>query len=486
METLYSYILEMLCESQQRTKSQFITQDYYKTNHTYALDVLRQILVHGFIETKDFGSVKIEYNDSELQKLRAYFKYNEKTRDFDITKKPSTVEEWNDMLGEIGIPKWQTIWKGKFSNSKLGQIMESLVCYLFNDENADVLAWSNKFTDVNPQWEESCRKLAEFIGNTKTSIQWDRNNFTAYHVDGQDFQTLSEDGSSIAKIFKGDKDFIKKLTKYDCSDLYKVSKDAWNKADIVLIRKDMESEILKEIIDHLQTFGINSKIKITEDVSNGAILNNKLIELTQNDYILPISLKKVDGRLPVHLSSVGMQENESTGLYIAEVDSIRLGKLTADKMEGNTSLFCQDADGNSIDLCFRANTNGNNGLNIEPKSVKGKYRYGKAISIVKDILGLPRDNSYYIEMESDEDCIKALENYGFKVDTKISTHKKYEDGKWPLRKRACMAGLLGVLKAYKDKNPNINKNDFPINFTNFIYMCSTGILSTGCFYKLSN
>jgi hypothetical protein len=49
-----------------------------------------------------------------------------------------------------------------------------------------------------------------------------------------------------------------------------------------------------------------------------------------------------------------------------------------------------------------------------------------------------------------------------------------------------MAGLLGMLDAYKKKNPNTKTKDFPLSFSNFIYMCATGILSTGCFYKLSN
>jgi hypothetical protein len=163
MKSLYKYLYEMICEANnQRTKSMFIAADYYKTNHTYALDVLRQILTHGYIEIEEYGSVKVEFIDEDLNAVRSYFNYNDNTKDFDISKKPSTVEEWNDMLSELGIPKWQKVWKGKFSNSKPGQIMESLVCYMFNDAEADIVAWGEKFTDVDAGWETSCRKLSEY------------------------------------------------------------------------------------------------------------------------------------------------------------------------------------------------------------------------------------------------------------------------------------------------------------------------------------
>ena len=77
----------------------------------------------------------------------------------------------------------------------------------------------------------------------------------------------------------------------------------------------------------------------------------------------------------------------------------------------------------------------------------------------------------------DDEIIREKTYVAYK---KKSNYKELDP---PLRERACIAGLLGILSEYrKKKHPKLDK-DFPMDFAKFCYLCS--IQGTGAFFKIS-
>jgi hypothetical protein len=183
-----------------------------------------------------------------------------------------------------------------------------------------------------------------------------------------------------------------------------------------------------------------------------------------------------------HLSSVNIVKGEPVNM-IKSVKYVKLADRYDTKFTGNVDIICEDFDGKEILITFRSDTNGKNGLSIEPKENGGAARFGKAVAIIRGILGLKKQD-FYIVKDTNEDALKEFKNYGF--DVFFKPRSNYDTVKPPFRERACCAGLLGVLKAYHEKTKEPIDKDFPVKFANFCMFCAVGLSGKGAFYKIAN
>lgn len=447
-------------------EAHFEAGDYIKHNFKYAKAVIADLLAGNDIGLGNHNDKIIELDSDDVEQFN---------NDYSEENFPTTAAEFNAMISKYkSFPKWNTICKAKYSgkttNTK-GQRAEGLVCYMFNETNADVEAFKNEvMPDLDDAWIDSSRWTVDFMNKQKgvADINWTSDNYVACRVDGGDFRL---DGKysfavEVTSIFSGTK-AMKKIFGINCNDLYSGQKDIWNKADIILVHKEMGKTLIDEIKD--------------KGIANGEMLNTCLIEYTKQGAIVPISLKQLENP-NAHLSSVNLVKGEPVDM-IKSVKHIKLADKYDTKFTGNVDIVCEDFDGKEILITFRSDTNGKNGLSVEPKENGGAARFGKAVSIIRGILGLKKQD-FYIVKNSNDDAISEIKNYGF--DIFFKPRSNYDTIEPPFRERACCAGLLGVLKEYHEKIKEPIDKDFPVKFANFCMFCAVGLSGKGAFYKISN
>ena len=463
MKTLKTYLFETITNI---FEAHFEAADYLKHNFKYAKSVIADLLAGNDIGLGIHDDSFAELDQEDVEQFN---------NDYSEENFPTTSAEFNAMISKYkSFPKWNSICKDKYSgkntNTK-GQRAEGLVCYMFNEPNYDVEAFKNEMMpDLDNDWIRSSEWTVDFMSKQAgvSNIPWTRDNYIACRVDGSDFRL---DGKysfavEVTSIFSGTK-AMKKVFGINCNDLYSGSKDIWNKADIVLVHKDMGKTLIAEIKD--------------KGIANGEMLNTCLIEYTKQGAIIPISLKMLENE-NAHLSSVNIVKGEPVDM-IKSVKHVRLADKYDAKFTGNVDIVCEDLDGKEILITFRSDTNGKNGLSIEPKEKGGSARFGKAVAIIRGILGLKKQD-FYIVKDSNDDAITEIKNYGFDVFFKPKSN--YDTAKPEFRERACCAGLLGVLNTYKNfTKENVDK-DFPTKFANFCMFCAVGLSGKGAFYKISN
>lgn len=440
-------------------ESSFDRPDWENQNHTYAQDVINVLINGEPIKLGDKGE-EGEYiaTKDEINLLKKL------TPDYTQV----TLNQFNKIFS--GKIRWTKIYKGDFSghgSKSSGQLYESLVCYIFNggrhyQEWADFVG----IKTLDKSWINSCELTVDFINKQQWARQkWNRHNYIACHVDGNDFDFdhKYEFALNVAKIFK-DKKEASKLMGVDCNDLYTGGKDTWNKADIILVKKDC--------YDVIQS--------MKEVVSNGESLNAELCCKLMEGIIIPISLKKVVKKEDIHLTTANIDEAEESKGYIFKDVDIRISsKYDDNTYVGNIDLLCSTLDNEEKDITFRKNTNAGNGLNVETQDKNS--RGGKALANIKSALKIGKGNEYYIVKNTDEEALDELEKYGF--DINIPRKSNYDKVNPPIRERACVAGLLGLLEQYRNKkHPKVDK-DFITDFAKFCYICS--IKGTGSFFKIS-
>ena len=450
-------------------EAHFEAGDYLKDNFKYPKAVIADLLAGN-----DFG---LGVHNDKIIKLdpKDVEQFN---NDYSEENFPTTSDEFNAMISKYkSFPKWRAICKdkysGKTSNTK-GQRAEGLVCYMFNEADADVEAFKNEMMpDLDNSWIDSSRWTVDFMNKQKgvSGIEWTRDNYIACRVDGGDFRLDSKYSfaTEVTSIFSG-KPAMKKIFKInynDLNDLYSGPKDTWNKADIILVHKEKGKTLIDEIKD--------------KGITNGEMLNMCLIEYTKQGTIIPISLKQLNNP-NAYLSSVNIINGESVDM-IKSVKHLKLGDKFDTKFTGNVDIVCEDFDGKEILITFRSDSNGKNGLNIEPKENGGSARIGKAVAVIRGILGLKKQD-FYIFKNSNDDALKEFESYGFDIFFKPKSN--YDTVEPPFRERACCAGFLGVLKKYHEKTKEPIDKDFPVKFANFCMFCAAGLNSKGAFYKISN
>lgn len=440
--------------------------DYTKHDFKYAKGVINDLLNSDVILLGDHGETEHHLDPVEQEKFKSQY---------DPNNFPKTKKEFDAIISKYkSFPKWNDIFKGTYSGKSVntkGQRAEGLVCYMFNEANVDIEAFKTvMMPDLDDEWIKSSRWTVEFMNKQKgiANISWTSDNYIACRVDGNDFRLDSKYAfaAEITSIFSGTY-AMKKIFGVNCNDLYTGQKDIWNKADIVLVHK----EFGKTLIDDIKNKG----------VTNGEMLNTCLIEYTKQGVIVPISLKELTNS-NVHLSSVNLIKGEPLDM-IESVKHIRFADRYANQYTGNIDIVCNSIDNREIYITFRSDTNGKNGLSIEPKEKGGSARFGKAVSVIRGILNLNKKD-FYIVKDSNEDVINEFKNYGF--DVQINSKSNYDTVEPPFRERACCAGFLGVLNAYYKKIKEPIDKDFPVKFANFCMLCAVGLASKGAFYKISN
>ena len=467
MESLYNYLHQILLEVK------FSPRDFDKDK--YIDPVINDLMNADCIRLGNNGGQLAVLDKKEQNDFKKRYLSGEIHR-------PKSMDEFDKMVSVYSsFPAWREIFKGKYSGREtdtVGQIMEGLVCYMFNNEKADIDAWARSHTSVEttPDWIESCKMTVDFMSQQTglSNEKWNRDNYVACRVDGGDFDfDMSYSFAlEITSLFRG-KTYMNKLLKINCNDLYTGQKDTWNKADIILIHKTKG----KTVINDIKEAGI----------VNGAMLNDFLISKAKDGTIIPISLKKLSNP-KAHLELVGFEKSDDNDICLVNnIEHIKIAdKYQDDSYVGSMDIVCYNNEGQKIKITFRESGAGlnKNNLSVEPAIPKGSSRTGKAISAMKRLLGIKNNNSYYIYKQSDEEVIKELESYGFEV--KVNPKSNYHDVTPLWRERCCVAGLLGLLSEYKNKLSHKSDKDFATQFANFCMMCSTGLNGEGAFYKISN
>ena len=461
---LKEFIIEKLI-----MESSFSVEDWTKTNHTYGQDVIDKLIGGSPVRLGDKGTDG-EYTATpeEIEKLKGL--------KCDYSK--DTLKQFNDIFDRKNM--WQSIFKGDFSGYSTGntegQQYESLVCYLFNDNNADVDLWlqANGLTG-DESWIESCRKTVATMNKyTDFNHKWTNEDYVACHVDGNDFKLGAEYefARELTSIFSG-KPAMRQLFGKNIENIYSgKGKDTWNKADIVLINKRCKN-LLKEM---------------KQVVSDGESLNNELLKQLTEGNIIPISLKKIpSNQKEGHIEKVNIDDaedmNDELEKYMDGDIYISLPKtLENNRYQGTIDMLCSHLD-SKYKISFLKATSGKNNLNVETTIVGSVSRAGKAVSNIKTALKLGAGNDYFVVMDDNDDAIRELKDYGFEIQMKKNNNlDKAEEFSPTFCERPCIAGLLGLLKQYeKVKHPE--KKDFCQDFAEFVYMCS--VKSSGAFYKLS-
>lgn len=461
MKELKQFLIELFL-----FESTLQSGDYTKHDFKYAKDVINDLMNSPIILLGKNGEIQHHLDSSEQETFK---------NEFDPNDFPTTSKEFNEMIAKYpSFPKWNTIFKGKYSgkvtNTK-GQRAEGLVCYMFNEPNADIEAFKNEMMpDLDDKWIKSSRWTVEFMNKQKgvADIPWTSDNYIACRVDGSDFRLDSKYvfATEVTSIFSGTK-AMNRIFKVKCNDLYRGQKDIWNKADIILVHKEMGKTLIDEIKD--------------KGIANGEMLNACLIEYTKLGTIVPISLKELENP-NAHITSINLIKGEPVDM-IESVNHIRLADRYAKQYTGNIDIVCNGFDGREILITFRSDTNGKNGLNIEPTEKGGSTRLGKAVAVIRNILGLKKQD-FYIVKNSNEDAIKEFKKYGF--DVYINPKSNYDTVEPQIKDRACCAGFLGVLDAYHKYTKEPIDKDFPVKFANFCVLCAVGLNGKGAFYKISN
>lgn len=417
-----------------------------------------------------------ELTKEDIEKLQKYLQKLENTNfNIDIKTRNELIQEFNNILKNANVPlTYKSFFKGQFSGYEgqtMGQMCESLCCYIFNDNKYDLNGWC-KFMGIDPDsyelksWVESEIRSVELIKELLNDLNEKPSNYIAYHVDGHNFKLPdnNEDYLRLANIFKGKTEIIQINPK--ASNIYSggnKSKDKWNPADIVLIKKINKNELdliftsLKECID-------------------GKAFNAKLVELLGSNIIIPISLKKISkntGKIYGH----NISNAKELDIHKVDLSYIKLGeKFKENDDKGVMVVFAVNTDlDEKTEIQFRRSTNKNPSLVIEVRLSSKMARGGKGVEICKQKLGIEKNNSYFKNFSSNEELYKYFNDNGFKNEyNHIINDIPDKLKKYDLYNRVCYKGFCGMFEQYKKVYENDLKNkskDEVIKlFTEFIYL----------------
>lgn len=424
---------------EQLNEAAMSTDDIIK--HDYYQRVVDNLGADGVILKN--GDVKKETNSEVLNKLQSLLS---------IEDKRERVQQFNSIAGF----KWSEIdkqyYSGKGGNSgqSAGENAEPYVCYYFNHYGEDI---ENNTLDA--AWTARAKNMAARIAE-----QWSPEDWVAVHVNGRDIEPLNPMHSIIGAIFKS-KDAAEEALHLEpgtLANLYRAHKDNWNKADIVLVRKDVN------VLEYL------TKVK------SSAEFNNTLINLSRNganQLIVPLSLKST-GNKKISEITITPEGFDSKGLDIVRVDLIMPMAVADDSNNCSCYLHGFDVDNNMYSVQFRRQTNSEDKPSIEIQLPNA--RGGKALSAIKEKLGLSGDDWYKFPIQSEDALINTLSSH---FDMKYTPTEKLEryssDCKYPWWSRTCFRTLLALYEQYRNKYSG-NAIDF------FTMLFEAGSKGTGAFF----
>lgn len=496
-------------------EASFSNKDFTKHDYKYVINVLDNILNNHSITLKekndDINYAIITFNlDNSSKKEIEDFKTNINEKSVsDLNKlllklfSNSKIDNNNFNINEKSL--WTQIFKGDYTgnnsdSSTYGQIFESLVCYLYNNnidiknidinnfaENKEVykyiIDWSNeKNVNINDNdfnsWVKSSLYSVKII-QEKIKDTF-KKTYIAYHVDGKDFFNKETEHISkyknIVNIFKGKKYINSVLNNnINYNDIYAGSKkDKWNPADIVLINTGKTYE---EYINEL-----NSTL-------DGIQLNNLLHDYAVSGDIIPISLKKINSNGSLKSINIDKSINNANNSEIKPI-TIQLGKSYEKNSTSGNFIISNGIS--SIQIRKQA---GNDNLSVEAKLIGNRLaRGGKGISVIKNILKLT-DNTYYYNFNNNEDVITFFESNNFIIDKNedelikfYSIDKEYEEN-FKLYKRICFIGFAGLVNVYIENILNKDPQSYRLttkevsDFYNLLYNSCTKC--PGSYYIIS-
>lgn len=342
------------------------------------------------------------------------------------------------------------VYSKKVSNS-LGESVESLVCYLYNNGlTKESLEKFSKLSGINfdDLYLKSSHGIVKLINS-----RWNHEDYEMVHVDGKDYDTkLNKFSKYIAMIFKS-KSLGEKVLGFKISDLYNGSKDKWNPGDVILVSKsDIEDSWLK-----LQ--------EVAKDGAQGVFgkpLSVVLSTLCKDEKVVPISLKKCikEPKLFNHCA------DDEDAQHFIKTDAVLAAKYVEDKVNDSAYLISLSEGNDVCTVQFRTQDSNDDNLSIEAFLKSKSARGGKGLTVVKSALNIKKGNDYYAKFNSNEELVKAFKNFGFEL--KIDK-KKIETIKPPLYKRTCWKGLFGLIQKYKQWIENLGDTYEPIKFAEFCW-----------------
>lgn len=343
-----------------------------------------------------------------------------------------------------------------------GQYAEALVCYFFNNykqidvNDKDIMSQINDIENqsgimIDSSWRQSIARMVGAINTGSTnSIQWTNDNYIAAHIDGRDLERLPEYVTDIAQIYSG-----KKGCKQVLSQTFNGipnAKDNWNKADIVLIKRD-EDTLIETISNAVKQLGDDASDKTNE-------LNNILNSLVIEGKIIPISLKKLDKDSFRIIGENIPSSGQASTLDVVEAKLVMPTKIDKTGYSGTMWLNVTTSAGVQYNLQFRSQLDTSRNLSIEAQLPgNSSARGGKGVTLIKQAVGITRNDKYIDDFESIDDMCSALMSTGFDIyaDSKrvssASALKKFFSSLTvkgrPAWERTCFGGFTGVFSRFK-------------------------------------
>ncbi len=433
MKHLSDYALEKLFINEASTIGNSNGHFFHQSSWDYPINVINKLLDNKNVHTGKDGKgpilTKDDFNIEKLEELQD--KLNKKLfnpdevfgpDEFDKCLKNNIKEtKFKNIKGSV----WGYIHKPDAkTGTNDGWAGEILTCCIYNDNNCNVNEIAAAL-EINNSWVESSRLIAKILND-----KWSSNDFIAVQVSGEDTQFIDKDKTDTIKkylndakkissdkltILYNDKIAASKLVGLNLDDLYLKSKDAWNKADILLISKDFDID--KEIFEKCL------KSDTTSDggpqVADSYTFNNLLISLCNNARIIPVSLKKVvknatltkEGEKTISLEELNFVDNSITISCILP-DLKELKKNNINTVNKNSSAqynrvgstYIGDKQNKTVTppIQFRRR-NPNNGEGKDTKinygtlivELMGKNaREGRGLENIKNVLGIKKNEEF--------------------------------------------------------------------------------------------
>lgn len=385
----------------------------------------------------------------------------------------------------------------------VGQYAESLVCYFFNNYKSIDIEDKNiqKKIDeieqkagvvIDDSWRKSIALTVEAINSgSLDGIDWNNSNYVAVHTDQKDIDLKEKWAQDIAKIYSGKGPAQKVLNVNLASLPNSTAKDTWNKADIILVKKDCTT-IVNDIKNSICPIGSDDKGDKTDELNN--ILNSHVVK----GDIIPISLKKITSKYNIKAENIPSESKvdiQAEECYITLPTTINTPGYAASMW-----LHVITNEGLHYGIQFRSQTDTSNGLSIESGVPGNKdVRGGKGVTLIKNELGITKrnDKTYLATFKDLSDMCNQLFNCGFELragDKKVSSAKeleKYFDKlvkpthRIPIYERTCFAGFVGVYNKYCDFAKNVKGVSDQLKFaTNVLNKCTLGS-GTSSFFLIS-
>ena len=369
MKRLVDYIFENLEESRIDEGFSSNWKHYHEGDYYYyPKKVIDDLFQNKSIQIGDITSSKKFKPSNDVITLDMFDQNELKSirDDLDHNQSNTSAERFNKAFKNDKIKTnriWYFIDRAQYSKgSSDGGNAEIVVCNSFNNNLSDeeIINYANKYQISGKTWLASIKNTLNILSKKG----WKNNEYVAIQVDGKGYDDIKNTGKLSKDELKkiafaySDKKEIAQLFNINIDKLYpKNSKDAWNKADILLVKKDYNTY-------NLLAKKINELLKDNNNADQSIGYNAILVELTTSGYIIPISLKKVPDS-NASLYSHNLDEQEKSLAIEHEYADI---ELPATELKGDNE---KDNKNGSLYLIL------NNGKDQPNKVGSNKWKKGK-------------------------------------------------------------------------------------------------------------